>query len=193
MLRVELRGLLRLQEQLRLLRLKPGDRRRVHSFWGKDLQQALRKRVRETVLSSDAELFGGQPRTQKRKAASFARMVGYKATPDAAMLLDKDFARRGHGFAAPRSKDGKATAAQATRLKELGSRWTRKGIRKMPQGVAGRYIRKLEQAQGRGSARRQAGSLILKVWREQGEQILAHSEPAQVLQRFLSAKLKRGR
>lgn len=198
-----MQGHLRLAEQLRFLALSQADRRRVHAWLGAEMQRAMKRAVRMRVLASGLEHFEGDARVRKRKAASFARMVGYRASGDMAVLIDKDFAHRGHkaGFAERRSgkhrptksRSGLATSDQVARLKELGFKPSRAKIRRLPQGVAGKVIRYLETRDGRGRRRRRGGtgSLMLMVWREQGEVIVAGIDPAAVLQRFLKRKLAR--
>lgn len=189
MIRVAIRGQLRLAEQLRLLALSRRERRRLHGWLAGDLQRAMRRAVRERVEASPLELFEGDERVRKRKARSFASMVARRATADTAVLYDT-----GRGHRARRRKTNGATEAQALRLRELGFRLSRRYImRRFSAELAGYLIRKIETARGierRRLRKTRSGSLLLLVWREQGEQILAAVDPAAVFRRFITARLR---
>jgi len=185
---VSIRGHLRLAEQLRFLALSPADKRRVHGWLARELERAMRKAVRETVLASSLEHFEGDERLRRRKARSFASMVGRRATAEQAVLFDK-----GHGHRFTKRKTAGATEAQAERLRELGFRLSKRTImRRFSPELAGYLVRKIETAKGLERKRRKRtvnGSLILLVWREQGEELLAAVDPVNIFRRFVRARL----
>lgn len=150
----------------------------------------MRKAVRERVEASPLSLFDSSDRVRRRKARSFARMIGRAATAEKAVLFDKGI---GHNRPA-RSGDG-ATEEQAERMRELGFRLSKTAIRRrFSKALAGFIIRDTEQRRGIVRKRRRAslnGSLILMVWREEGETILAQVNPEAVFRRFIRAKLDR--
>jgi hypothetical protein len=187
-IRVSVEGHLRLAEQLRLLALSRAERRRLNGWLAGDLQRAMRRAVRERVEASPLELFEGDERVRKRKARSFAAMVARRATADAAVLYDT-----GQGHRVSKRKTTGATEAQATRLRELGFRLSKRTImRRFTPELAGYLIRKIETAKGierRRLRKTRSGSLLLLVWRERGEQILAAVDPANVFRRFIKARL----
>jgi hypothetical protein len=186
---VSIRGHLKLAEQLRFLALSPADKRRVHGWLARELERAMRRAVRETVLESSLEHFEGDERLRRRKARSFAAMVGRRATADQAVLFDK-----GHGHRFARKKTTGATEAQAERLRELGFTLSKRYImRRFTPELAGYLVRKIETAKGVERKRRQRsanGSLILLVWRERGEELLAMVDPVDIFRRFVRARLR---
>jgi hypothetical protein len=188
-IRVAIRGHLRLAEQLRLLSMSRADRRRLHGWLAGDLQRAMRRAVRERVEASPLEHFDGDERVRKRKARSFAAMVARKATADTAVLYDT-----GQGHRVRKRKTTGATEAQALRLRELGFRLGKRYImRRFTPELAGYLIRKIETAKGierRRLKKTRSGSLLLLVWRERGEQILAAVDPVAVFRRFITARLR---
>jgi len=189
MISVSLSGHLKLSEQLRWLALPSIERRRVHAWLAGDLERALKRAIREIVEASSLEHFDGDATQRKRKARSFAGMVGRRATADEAILYDK-----GTGHPKRRAKsDGRATEAQAERMRELGFKLTVRQIRRrFSQSLAGYLIRKIETSKGierRKHRKLRKGSLIPMVWRERGPDILAGVDPANVLRRYLKAKL----
>jgi len=190
MISVSLSGHLKLSEQLHWLAMPPVERRRVHVWLAGDLERALKRAIRETVDSSSLQHFEGDAAQRKRKARSFAGMVGKRATADEAILFDK-----GTGHPKRRAKnDGRATEAQALRMRELGFKLSPRQIRRrFSQPLAGYLIRKIETSKGierRKLKKLRKGSLIPMVWREHGTEILAGVDPANVLRRYLKSKLK---
>jgi len=187
-IRVSVEGHLRLAEQLRLLALSRAERRRLNGWLAGDLQRAMRRAVRERVEASPLELFEGDERVRKRKARSFAAMVARRATADSAVLYDT-----GQGHRSRKRKTTGATAAQAMRLRELGFRLSKRYImRRFTPELAGYLIRKIETAKGiqrRRLRKTRSGSLLLLVWRERGEELLATVDPVAVFRRFIKARL----
>jgi hypothetical protein len=116
-------------------------------------------------------------------------MVARKATADSAVLYDT-----GHGHRIRKRRTAGATEAQAQRLRELGFRLGKRYImRRFSPELAGYLIRKIETAKGierRRLRKTRSGSLILLVWRERGEEMLAAVDPVAVFRRFIKARLE---
>ena len=188
MINISLQGHLKLGEQLKWLALPLPERRKVHGWLATDLQRAMKRVVRQSVEASSLEHFENDARVRRRRARSFASMIGRKASASEVVLFDK-----GTGHRRRKSRDDRATEAQALRMRELGFHLSKRQIRlRFTKTLAGFLIRKIETSKGierKKLRKRKTGSLILMVWREKGQEILASVDPAQVFRRYITAHL----
>ena len=202
MIEIRLEGALSLRDKIGFLRLSTAEKRRAHAFIGRELSRAMKRAVRAKVESSPLTLFEMDPRVRRRKASSFARMVGHKANERTAVLMDRDFGHHGHAGDFREQRSGKfapsktgaeqlATKEQRARLRELGYKFTAGERKRMHQGRAGILIRYMEEKQGRGRKRKRGGTgnLMLLVWRHQGQEIIAEVDPVAIYRKFIRAKL----
>ena len=204
MIEISLKGHLKLTEQLRYLQLTAADKRRVHGWLAREMVSKLKQAVRAQVLASPLELFEGSDKVRRGKARSFAGMVGRRVEAERLMIYDM-----GHGHKGLRrpAEGDKATQEQALLLLRLGYRHgtvqqrvltPRQIMRTLGRKQAGIAVRKLaeklpeaerRQLLGLRLRKQRGGSLLLMVWRRQGQEILAAVDPLEVFRRFMSAKL----
>ena len=175
-----------------------GQERKVKQIWGRSLKRAMRKEVREFVLSSDLSRFENNPTVRLRKAREFKKLVSTRVVFEGVLLFDNETKLSVN--ARDRSLPGdRATSRQAARLRELGvtqggrprkngalprqRRLSKREITgKWSRKKAGLAIRLIEQNKlgaprggvNRGTERRR-GRIMPVVWRRRKEHILEHA------------------
>jgi hypothetical protein len=191
MISVELRGGLKAAEQLRLLRIPVAARRRIMLKVGRatatEFKRTIRRHVRQaTVIYPD-------PAERASKARFYSRTVGWKATPDQAVIFDKGLARN------QRLEQG-ATEAQAKKMRQHGFKLSVGYIqRHFTVGLAGLILRELEsglrqQRTGRGLTARAAPkrkkreSRIVTWWGIYRDEVLATVDVPGIIRRELQTR-----
>lgn len=177
MISVELRGALKLRDQLKLVAISPAQRRSVLLKVAREVAKRLKLAIRKTVQASQIPLIYPDRAARSAGARRFSRLVAYRAGSDQAVVFDKGLERQ-------RTLAEGATEEQARKLRKLGFKLSVGYIqRHFSQGLAGLLIREMETESrkdraARGLSPRKAprdkrrGSLVMLVWRKHGAAIL---------------------